>query len=905
LGLRQTLAEVHRARGAAMEFSLAAKSASMSPIFGSPSKAPDRGDGEEEGARTGEMRGILFPCLHGPEARGSEEIHPGFVGPELEDKDEEISLSLPEVLEGHSPSGRLDGEGGPEGRVLAPSSGKVLQEIPRLLLRGKALQIQGDAVWPRRRSLSLRGYDESPGRHSKSGRYLHPQLPRRLHRLGFDGAAVRGWPNKTCRSLNFPRFFNKPSEVGPGPHPTSSLAGHRVGHEISSNGTSRGQGRAHHEQSQVHSRHRKCLSKGSRVPYRLNQLSRRLVTGSSVEKIPASTELEGFPYPGQRFKSSDPSAATRASLLVARERKRMPPSRCPTAASTSEGLDGCLRFRLGSTSGGWDLESRNLVQAREPSPHQRQGTPGSGESPAPIPHRILKNSDHLHGQYDSVLPPKSLGVKIFPGSFSSDRPSLEVVHPKGLGDCSGKDTNLPKRPSGRPLEGKHPSLRVVPSREHETGPVRLGGNAPDRLNGDALQQAGPPVREPDSSLGSGGGGHQRYELGQMDLRISVSSSSDARVGYQQDKSLQRESVTHLMPNTSLTSVASSGTQTVPDPPTPSATSPVDVQGLGGGLRSKILSMGSEAFLRSSLNPEMDSRVSDLIACSRRPSTKSQMESVWRTFQSWLSSQDEAEEVSLFTVLRFLSHLILDRSFTAGTIRVYKALLALPLRAAGIELDSWLCADLVRSAFLRNRRPVKRVPSWNLDRVLALLKAPRFLGSPDPYDLLRKALFLTALASGHRASELAHLDATSVLPRGEDLSLAVIPSFLYKNQRMNRFPPEIRLKRFSEDPDLCPVTWLNLYRSQTPASGRLFKNSRTGNPLSSASISKCLCSLIEEADPGCFPRGHDIRRVGTSLAWIRGTSPEDICKAVFWASSSSFVKSYLVPVASSASCIVPG
>ena len=124
-------------------------------------------------------------------------------------------------------------------------------------------------------------------------------------------------------------------------------------------------------------------------------------------------------------------------------------------------------------------------------------------------------------------------------------------------------------------------------------------------------------------------------------------------------------------------------------------------------------------------------------------------------------------------------------------------------------------------------------------------------------------------------------------------MAVRPGFLYKNQRAGRFPPDIKLFRFLEDQDICPVFWLNKWRSLDDQSQLLFYNSRTGRPLSAGSISSILCSLIEEADPGRFPQGHDLRRYSTSLAWVRGTSPEQIARAVFWQSSTAFVQRYLL------------
>ena len=245
-------------------------------------------------------------------------------------------------------------------------------------------------------------------------------------------------------------------------------------------------------------------------------------------------------------------------------------------------------------------------------------------------------------------------------------------------------------------------------------------------------------------------------------------------------------------------------------------------------------------------------------------------------------------------MEFLAHLTIDKSFAAGTVTAYKCALTLPLRLAGIELNVWQSKDLIRAAFLRNHRTVKRIPSWSLDKVLTLLKTPKFENSPEPFDLLRKTLFLIALASGNRASELANLDPTSMRTTESSITIAVRPGFLFKNQRQGRNPPNIIIRKFQEDEKICPVTWLKKYQRLTNNKVKLFTNTRTKRPLTAGSIASCLCSLIDEADPGKFPRGHDLRKFSTSLAWVRGVPTEEICKAAFWRSSTTFVRTYLMP-----------
>ena len=85
------------------------------------------------------------------------------------------------------------------------------------------------------------------------------------------------------------------------------------------------------------------------------------------------------------------------------------------------------------------------------------------------------------------------------------------------------------------------------------------------------------------------------------------------------------------------------------------------------------------------------------------------------------------------------------------MRAYRNSLSLPLRLVGVDLSDWGFEEVRRAVF--NTNPLhKRFPHGNLDKVLELLRDhPR-----NDLEFLEKTLFLTALASGNRMSELAAL-----------------------------------------------------------------------------------------------------------------------------------------------------
>ena len=127
-----------------------------------------------------------------------------------------------------------------------------------------------------------------------------------------------------------------------------------------------------------------------------------------------------------------------------------------------------------------------------------------------------------------------------------------------------------------------------------------------------------------------------------------------------------------------------------------------------------------------------------------------------------------------------------------------------------------------------------------------------------------------------------------------VKLCVLPGFLYKNQRLNRTPPNIEVLPLRSEPRaICPVGNLIEFLKSSPIErGALFVNSKSNAPLHPSSFSRLLSELINEADPGTFPQAHDFLRVVTSIAWTRGLEPGEIAKSTFWRSTNIFIERYL-------------
>ena len=307
-----------------------------------------------------------------------------------------------------------------------------------------------------------------------------------------------------------------------------------------------------------------------------------------------------------------------------------------------------------------------------------------------------------------------------------------------------------------------------------------------------------------------------------------------------------------------------------------------------------------SFLSSLLIPKFGNVLTERLLGSWRKNTISQQQVGWKALQNWILLVNP-ENINIYSLMEFLNYLHVEKKLETTTIRDYKNSIAFPLKLAiGIDFNSWEFKKL-NDAFFIDKPPKKpSVPNWELDKVLTLLQSDKFDNSKTgSFMALRKCLFLTALACGNRVSEIAAFQRTSIVSSLQltALRIPVKPGFLFKNQRQGRCPPGVEIYPLLEGPSsLCPVLALQRYLSvSTPTRGALFCHSKTQAPLRSSSISKLLCGLIEEANPGCFPKAHDVRKLATSLAWCRGLDTSEITKRAFWKSSSTFIERYLSKV----------
>ena len=209
--------------------------------------------------------------------------------------------------------------------------------------------------------------------------------------------------------------------------------------------------------------------------------------------------------------------------------------------------------------------------------------------------------------------------------------------------------------------------------------------------------------------------------------------------------------------------------------------------------------------------------------------------------------------------------------------------------------------LLRGAFIARPPSPSLVPSWDLDKVLGALRRHPFepLRTVPVKFLTWKTVFLLAIVTAARSSDLSRLGCKEPYLRKQNSGFRLIPRLLKKQCRIGHCFKEMFVPKF-EDRKLDPVRALNIYLDRVKDFrdlNSLFVTYGAGQKKSprSQTIARWLVSAIKSA-PGSFRvgpiRAHSTRSVSTTVAFARGVSVANILKAADWASASTFSQFYL-------------
>ena len=317
----------------------------------------------------------------------------------------------------------------------------------------------------------------------------------------------------------------------------------------------------------------------------------------------------------------------------------------------------------------------------------------------------------------------------------------------------------------------------------------------------------------------------------------------------------------------------------------------------------------------------------------RPSTSNVYNNHWESWKSWCADNNVSDPMNpdprdLANHLSFLSTTL---GLSAATLKTRRAAIGSVLAARGDKAISSnpIVAGVVKGAANLNHRQRTLTPKWDLAVVLNFLKSPTMKDNKllDFKHLTWKTVFLVALASGRRASEISNLSGIvgdiSLSKKGA-FSLKFLPEFLAKNQNPEDPSPHILIPplsdvvgRESEDLALCPVRALKEYRARSnrlrsPSQRALFIsiNVNHSRDITRATLSRWLKTTIKNAyhslsrkvgpnrpalTPVAEARAHEIRAWAATLA-AKSTPMAQVLKAAYWRSSTVFVRHYLRDIA---------
>ena len=299
-------------------------------------------------------------------------------------------------------------------------------------------------------------------------------------------------------------------------------------------------------------------------------------------------------------------------------------------------------------------------------------------------------------------------------------------------------------------------------------------------------------------------------------------------------------------------------------------------------------------------------------------------SQWRLFESWCRKRDvDPLKATSVLVCEFLMYLFNDRKLQAKSIAGYKSALSFFLkRASGYDLSTCtVVADLLRSFYRERPPPPRVVVKWDIPTVLRFLQSAAF--NPDvitPRLLTLKAIFLFALASGRRRSELHALERESVSFASDMSAVTVRPHlrFLSKTHLATQgigALHEIIVPALPDAPDtpysLCPVRVLKHYIDtsdtyRSPGQNRLFVSYRKSfeRDITAQTVSRYVKTAICEAHSAAEVdsdtdvaskydvKAHQVRHIAHSLSQLGSMPLTDIIRTGSWKTPNTFIKHYI-------------
>ena len=318
--------------------------------------------------------------------------------------------------------------------------------------------------------------------------------------------------------------------------------------------------------------------------------------------------------------------------------------------------------------------------------------------------------------------------------------------------------------------------------------------------------------------------------------------------------------------------------------------------------------------------KISQRAISTMLAARKPQTWNLYAKLFGVFERWCVQRKlDPSAVDITHVIEFLQWRFDKSKAAVNTLKVYCAALTVCLgKFEGYTVSSHPFVSAWLKGAYNIKPPVHpAVPRWSLPLVLhSFMEAPY-----EPMEKAslsvwtRKTIFLVAISSGARCSELQALDVREEMSviRNRSASLRTNPGFTPKHASEVNINRKIHLKAFYHNfknrvernwNTLCPIRALKHYIALTKrVRGDCFylfmpyAPGKSGKQVSTVRIGGWLIQAIKDAyihfgrKPPEGLKPHTLRAVATSAAALRGSTIEDIRRAATWASGYVFAKHY--------------
>ena len=501
----------------------------------------------------------------------------------------------------------------------------------------------------------------------------------------------------------------------------------------------------------------------------------------------------------------------------------------------------------------------------------------------------------------------------------------EEQHPSGLPSHQGQ-AQCSSRPAQQ-IDETHTN-GMAPKTPGFQGAVQEVGRPGPRPVRDQTQQAADSVCEPDSRHPSAINGRSVHGLEQPTLRLRLSPDShpaNGTVKGQRESDQAATSSATLAETVVVPGVAQPGDRLPTQDPGP--TGPSHSENGGETVDTSVarhVQLPRLAYKRRSLLEEgFPADIAERIAAPQREGTQRVYDAKWGEFCDWCKRRKiDPVAVTIPIVAEFLNYLFKKQPPLAiSTIRGYRSTLSSALPIGEEITNSAKLGALMQSFATERPKKTQFIPQWDFNLVLNYLMDSPFepIKRCRPEDLTLKTLFLLLLASGRRISEIHALIASDSCIRfardNSEVRLLTEPGFLAKNQKPGEKSAPIIIPALApvtgkEAPDrtLCPVRALHAYMKWSMEPDVRKKRRRLfihfdlekTKEVDSRQLSRWMLRLVDRAyewgnrarpEKKIF-RTHDVRGISTSWASYNGVDVEEIMRAAFWKSNTTFHSHYL-------------